>query len=583
MENINITKYNFGTENTHWVYIPENVNKDTEIIYIAFNDKRSKNYNNKWQAMEEGIHNYGTDKIIVYPENPDLNPGSSNYQTEANKVFHAIKEDYNLETNQFINAGHSAGAGWSIKNLTVLLRENPNIERQTLFLVDSQLDKKFTDEEMELIKENNTMVISYCQPYRRNHEIQKLAARTGLPILFVEDPDIPETSYNNWQYYHNVVVENFFKKGLFNSLTDFSKGKGELPEGFTYKIYNPKTKQIEDINPTEAAAFFGINKVYGNNYLFIDLSLKEIFTSNSYLVEDVSSEASNKYSSLKDLKEYNIHNLSSSTLSSDLQYIQNFANGIVNSIKSDSLFESTTMNITGGCGPLASVINECLSLYYDSVGHLLNSLAIEADAIVSIGQSLVDLDTHLNKEVEETIDPSVEITNLSAPVNNIQISNLNSDLSSATSAKDNANDVTITEKEQVKDEIKEDNSTNKEIKTETSKEETEQEKIDANNNYSSNKNHINNTSEISYNKGNYNVVFETKGDEVVSMKYQYNYDSYETALSNYELLLVQLKDNVNIENIVLNGNMIEIIFKDDMYKNVEINKLLEQNLIGMVL
>jgi len=639
MDNYNIQEYNFGTDNTHLVYIPENVNKDTEIIYVAFNDKREKKYNNKWQALEEGIQNFGTDKIIIYPENPDLNPGSQNYQTEANKVFHAIKEDYNLNTNQFVNAGHSAGAGWSIKNLTVFLKENPNVERQTLFLLDSQLDKKFTNEEMELIKENNTMIISYCQPYRRDHEIKNLALKTGLPILFVEDPDIPQYSSQSWGYYHNVVVENFFTKGLYNSLTNYSQGKGELPEWFKYKIYNPKTNRIEDIDPKDAATFFGINKIYGNNYLFFDLSLKEIFTSNSYLVEDVSSEASNKYSFLKDLKEYYIYNLSNSTVSSDIQYIQSFANGIINSIKSDSLFESTTMNIAGGCGPLTSVINECLTLYYDSVGHLLDSLSKEADAIVSIGQSLVDLDTHLNKEVEETIAPSVELSNLSETANNVQISNVNDGASSSSSIQTNNNEIVNTINTQPKDENKENNptsnkneensndnhkenklekepdeeknkkesknETNSEVsKEETNKEVSKSEELDTNKNqntstssnpnnnnnngYSNNKNYssnnsINNTSEITYDKGDYNVIFETKGDEVISMKYQYDYDSYEKALSNYEMLLIKLKDNENIENIILNGNRIEIIFKNNVYENIDINKLLELNLIEAVL
>ena len=231
MENYDIVKYNFGTDNTHWAYIPENVNKDTEIIYVAFNDKRSKNYNNKWRAMEEGIQKYGTDKILVYPENPDLNPGHQNYQIEANKVFHTIKEDYNLETNQFINVGHSAGSGWTLKNLTTYLSENPNIERQTLFLVDSQLDKAMTDEEMKLITENNTILISYSQDYRKNYEIEQLAQRTGLPILYVNDPDIPESSYKNGWYYHNVVAENFFKKGLFDNYINIFSNYASIQGG----------------------------------------------------------------------------------------------------------------------------------------------------------------------------------------------------------------------------------------------------------------------------------------------------------------------------------------------------------------
>lgn len=560
MGNLNIVKYNFGTENTHWVYIPENINKNTEIIYAAFNDKRSKNYNNKWKALEEGFLNYGKDKIIVYPENPDLNPGHQNYQIEANQVFNAIKEDYNLETNQFINVGHSAGSGWTLKNLTTYLRENPGVERQTLFLVDSQLDKAMTDEEMNLIAENNTILISYSQPYRKDFEIKKLS-RTGLPILYVIDPNIPEGCNHDIWWYHNKVLEDFFKKGLYNSLTDFSQGKGELPDGYVYKIYNPQIGQLEEVTSTEAKEFFKINSGNKGNYLLGDSNLSNMFQ-GEYILEDVKIDVSNKYSFLNNLKEYNICNLSDPTISSDMKYIQNFANGIVKSIKSDSLFESSTINIAGGVGPLADIINECITLYYDSVAYLLGALSKEADAIVSYGQLWLDTDADLKNVIEDTMKTPVGVTNLFETANNdVLVSNVN-------------DNVAITMSEQIKEENK---NTNKNSNV----------NFNSSNGYSDNKNYtntntnVNNTREVSYKKDNYLVVFETKGDEVISMKYQYNYDSYDIALSNYELLLEKLKDNVDIENILLIENKIEIIFKKDVYKNMEISKLLEQNFIGV--
>ena len=89
-----------------------------------------------------------------------------------------------------------------------------------------------------------------------------------------------------------------------------------------------------------------------------------------------------------------------------------------------------------------------------------------------------------------------------------------------------------------------------------------------------------NKSELVYNMNGYDVLFETNGSEILSMKYKYNYNTVEKANSEFQFLCSYLSGNSNIENVVLNGNSVEIIFKDNVFENVSVESMLDKNLIG---
>ena len=84
------------------------------------------------------------------------------------------------------------------------------------------------------------------------------------------------------------------------------------------------------------------------------------------------------------------------------------------------------------------------------------------------------------------------------------------------------------------------------------------------------------SNEVVYEKNGYNLVFEVLNEDIVSIKYQYEFTSLDEAMNNYNLLVDKYKNIDGIKDIVLNGNKINIIFNMDMYDNMSYEEILSE-------
>ena len=440
---------------------------------------------------------------------------------------------------------------------------------------------------IDILKNNNVPVYMVTDGHESfSNRVKGLATRlsnSGINTYLIETEE-------------NVGHTGVNKAVLLDGLAQYVCGvTNKIGDNAHYNFY-----KLNDNNFLK----MDVGQIGKNNDFYVSLSnVDNFFDTSSYNVEDVLYDAKEKYSYLEDLGQYNYEGLSSSLISSDLKYIENFANGVISSIKEDSLFDSTMLNIDGGCGPLESIINESLSLYYDTVGCLLNKISLEVDAVVGIGQAFVDLDVHLENEVEKKVtslssnrvfdstliankvlDKSVMTSNKGIENNSLGNVVVNSNNYKIDKMYENRNLNTVVS-ESSYNAVEEDNSGTNDFIVDDYDNKNINRLNNSNNDYNynlsfnRNKNGIKN-SEISYDKGEYDVIIETDGNSIVSMKYKYEYNTANEANGVYDFLLDKLNGNQDVEKVVLKDNSIEIIFKDSVFENANINVLLNKNLIG---
>lgn len=367
-----IDEYQYEGQQTftkYKIFVPENVTEETQVIFytcnIVFTDE-----------MQQDILNNNGDAIIIVPcDSPVIVGGEDSnhlFQNEAIEVFNRIKEEYGLETTSYVQAGFSSGYGCSVRTMADYIKQNPDCGRQVLISVDG-CESTFPGgfpiygSEYDALKENNTIIISYSKESRHGADISFLR-ESGLPILFVVDPDVENAVGPDWHYYHNLVANNFTKKGLYEELMNFALGKSDLPEGYIYQVYNPETGEVENIDREQVAEFFGID---------------------TYSI---------KINELQLLKKLKIEEIIS-----DKQILLNYTNDIISNIKNSNFvqnginynmsFESTTM--------IPSSISEILKTFYEINSTLLLKIAREVQEFVKIGDSIERQDKELESEAIE--------------------------------------------------------------------------------------------------------------------------------------------------------------------------------------
>ena len=124
---------NFGGRTNYNIFVPDNVNQDTEVLYYTINTSFT-------EKMKEDILKQNGDSIVIVPTNSPIvvgnETGGHQFQQEAIKSFNFVKEKYNLKTDQFSQAGFSSGYGPSIRTMSDYLKDNPEAGRQILISVD---------------------------------------------------------------------------------------------------------------------------------------------------------------------------------------------------------------------------------------------------------------------------------------------------------------------------------------------------------------------------------------------------------------------------------------------------------------
>ena len=455
-----------------------------------------------------------------------------------------IEKDLNIKTSQFTNGGFSAGFGFSVRTLAHYLEENPNAERQALIAVDGVMNDttNIQTSELEALKENNTIILSYTQQKNHQYQARKLES-TGLPILYVVDPTVPENTPDNLYWgIHDYMTKNFFSSGLYEDLINFINGKGELPKEFSYRYYDPKTGKIIALDASNASEILGITPY-------------EIPTINS--LEDIASLKDFTIRSSNETFEKHLNNIKDSIVSSNI--LSASSNLSFNSTtKVPSGIPSITENFFSTTTSLLTKLSKDI-LEFSNISVKYKEVDKELDNIANNINDKTDIDKNIeqSKEIYSNED-KIKDTTENNPTNWVNINQY-----SGNNAGDYVNNITY---------IPTDNIDNKQ---ETIIKGTDREnyfpKYDEL--YSDDSKVV---LEYTEDKTSHKVIIHIEKDKIIGIDHYYDYQTSKKAELAKSLILQEYIGNQHIEQLIQKDQYIKISFKEEMFSNLTITELKEQ-------
>ena len=216
------------------LYVPENVNADTPIFVYA--------YGSGDPNMEKCISEHGSDSIVI----GTMISYSSDVGKVTMDIVNDVKQEFGVTSTVVSPSGFSLGGPVGLKIAAENIRQNPDCEPQTVFLIDGygtyfynpKLHLDDTDT-MNLFKENNTVFFAFDHPLKKT-TVNTLYAEAGLNFITVKCIGQGHVEINS----------TFFSNGLYDYRVD-----GKLPkDGYVYSIYNKET------NSNETTKTININK-----------------------------------------------------------------------------------------------------------------------------------------------------------------------------------------------------------------------------------------------------------------------------------------------------------------------------------
>ena len=211
-------------------------------------------------------------------------------------------------------------------------------------------------------------------------EIRKMS-ESGLNAYFLG------TSYSNAPgSVHVMTNADVLTSGMVDYLLGYADGfntepgNGNYTPNYQLVQYNPVTGQYEAMNYDDLASTIKAIRIPDVE------SLKLV---DPFDIKTTISPVRSKYSSLSNITR---KTLSASTMSTNYTYASNEMNTIRDLVKSTSFVNSfNNQTFRSGSG-IPGCIGAYLNQYYDIVGSLLNSIALETDSVFSYTDAVIKMD-----------------------------------------------------------------------------------------------------------------------------------------------------------------------------------------------
>ena len=507
------------------VYVPENVTADTPIVTYA--------YGTGDPGIEKCILENGSDSVFIMT----IVDWKADLGTITMNIVNEVKQEYGITSTTVTPSGFSLGGFAGYNTAAENIRQNPDCEPQTVFLIDTygtifynpSLYLNDTDT-INLFKENQTIFFALDHT-QKTTDINTLYAEAGLNIIQVKC--IGQG--------HGDINAGFFNEGMY----DYMAGHVLPKDGYIYSIYNKETGKWEEI-PYEKVS----NKDELYSYFNIDT-----FASNMnrlYTLPDITIKSSNKV-----LETY---------LNAIRRELRNTS--FLTSNFNEASFDSTTKVPTS--------IPNMISEYFKMTSSLLNSIANKTTSIAKIAGEIDLLDKNMANKLDN-INSGDILYQISQPVSR-----------SLPSEEIIVEEEKIVIPLQVKDEStkqKTENST--EAKVEQNIENQKPSNNNQNKITTKDKNIIkedfpkyeelySTDDKIVYNYNNeYKVIIHHEDGKVTGVEHYYDYKTPEEATVALEKLNNKYKDIENFDQVIQKGQYVKVLFKEDMYKNITLDKVKE--------
>ena len=508
------------------MYVPENVNADTPVFTYALGSGDP--------GIEKCVLEQGSDSIFIVTV-VDYN---NNIDKVTMNIVDEVKQEFGVTSTIVTPSGFSLGGPVGYKTAAENIRRNPGCEPQTVFLVDAYGTYFYNpklhlndQETLNLFKENNTVFFALDHPLKTT-DVNTQYAQAGLNIIQVKC--IGQG--------HGDINASFFNEKMY----DYMAGQSLPKDGYVYSMYNSETGEWEEIPYEEIATKADLNSYFGMDTL----------TSNI--------ERLNK---LQDI-----------TVKSDDKTLENYLNNIRSSIRNTN-FLTASFNLSyGSTTKVPTAIPEIITEYFTSTSTLLNKIAKKTSQIANITVEIEKLDTDMSKQTEilneQTLTKTAVQTGAALLTNNTindteNIKQINNQID--TTKNENINqtvsqqEITTTNNNQKTSETVRKTSTPTYQKNNTIEEQfIEYEKL-----YSTN-------DKVVYNYNDkYKIVIHHENGRITGVEHYYNYQNTEEAIKAIGQLNVDYKNVENFNKIIQKDNLVKVIFKEDMFKNISLDKFKE--------
>ena len=566
---------------TYAIYVPPGVNENTPIFTYVHGSGGPADWRQPYAALQEN----GANSVVILP----TMPWSSDWGDKTMNIVESVKQEYGITNTNVSAGGFSMGGGMGIVTVAENLRRNGanKMEPQVVYLVDdySAISYKsaqaFTDENIQLFKENNTMFFVYESNHKDRTAINRIAQK-GVNVIQVlcENGD------------HVGIHKDFFTNGIY----DYMSGKQLPSEKYKYRKYNAETGEWEDISYDQIKTLYDLYNTYEID--MFKVSLKNL--SNLPNIDlPVSSE--------NDVLEAHLNEIRGAIRGT--KFLQgNFTEGG---------FSSTTKVPS----KLPSIVTQLIT----SNVALLEKIAEETMQFAKIGTSIVELDQQTSQEVENMADTLTGVgtgavlgntlanqttgtndtttqTNQVTPPNNSTSTSTNTNSQQTNTSSQSSNNSSNNQQSNNSNSNSNSNSSNNQQSNNSSSNNnsnsSSNHNSNSNNNNNNNSNNNNNQQEpqkggietfhdydklvsddtkIVYNcNDEYKVIIHKDGDKVTGIEYYYDYGTEQAATTALETLNNNYKTVEHFDKLSQSDRYVKVLFKEDMFKGLSLAQVKEK-------
>lgn len=556
------------------LYVPENVNEDTPVFTYVYGSGGKPDWYSKlgsYGPYDSVIENE-SDSIIIMPEMS----WSANWGEKTMDIVNSVKEEYGITNNNVSSSGFSMGGFAGYVTVAENLKQNgaSNLSPQVVYYIDDYSNKTYynyktalTDEAIDLFKENGTIFFAYEGDNKWNgSDATDAYAAAGLNVIRVQCEDGG----------HMAIKNNFFK----NQVYEYMAG-GTLPqEGYKYQQY--------------------IYDEESGKWNWVDIDYESVATLEN-LYGYLGLESVNSLSKIEKLM-----NLEDLVLKSDDKVLESYLNGIRSSIKSTKMLSSSSIGGFSSTTMMPSGVPKVVTTYMSATVNLLTKLANETNQFARIGESINETNFNLERKVEEIEEPieleEMEEASKKDETTTITIVPIVPEKQESTEEKESPEEQVIKEETNNKEPIVEDdtasnktptysrptssnssNGSSQNTSNPTTETKTEIEPSEALQEFPEYANVISDDNKFVFqNDQGYKLVIHKDGNIINGVEHYYDFGSQENALNTIESIKTAYKGNEYLEQIIQDGQYIKVIFTSDVYKNYDINTIvnLYENLEG---
>ena len=245
MEYKNVQYVEVNKNLKYYLYVPENVNPNTEIFFYA----QGSGIEGGKKFVADYLEKNGSNSIVVVPS---MEGGYSALDWEKNSVNIAetLQKQYNLNNKNIVSSGWSGGGWGAFKTTIENIKRNPDIEPQILFTLDDVSPTILNDKNhptdsryvvmnnggREALRQNDTIIFMFQANTKGKYYSKKEAAAFDFAQAGANVVRVRIESCGG----HEGIFQNFFKKGL----VEYSNGLVALPnEKYIYEtpVYDQTT------------------------------------------------------------------------------------------------------------------------------------------------------------------------------------------------------------------------------------------------------------------------------------------------------------------------------------------------------